>query len=106
MGSNRVHIDLDPATVDAAPATSALLPLARAGPGQDNPLLRRRRVQAGMPGKSCVMRTDPAETGRQPGADTAGDAERRGEQQSWWGRWCAWLPFLVKPLRRGILIFI
>ena len=52
------------------------------------------------------MRTDPAETGRQPGADTAGDAERRGEQQSLWRRWRAWLPFLVKPLRRGILIFI
>ncbi|HEY7433004.1 MAG TPA: lysylphosphatidylglycerol synthase transmembrane domain-containing protein [Streptosporangiaceae bacterium] len=52
------------------------------------------------------MRTDPAETGRQPGADTAGDAERRGERQSLWRRWRAWLPFVVKPLRRGILIFI
>ena len=52
------------------------------------------------------MRTDPAETGRQPGTDTAGDAERRGNRQSWWRRWRAWLPFLVKPLRRGILIFI
>jgi len=52
------------------------------------------------------MRTDPAETGRQPGADTAGDAERRGERQSLWRRWRAWLPFVAKPLRRGIVIFI
>ena len=52
------------------------------------------------------MRTDPAETGRQPGADTAGDAERRGEQQSLWRRWRAWLPLVAKPLRRGVVIFI
>src|SRR5215472_19091663 len=52
------------------------------------------------------MRTDPAETGRQPGADTTGDAERRGERRSLWRRWRAWLPFVAKPLRRGIVIFI
>ena len=48
------------------------------------------------------MRTDPAETGRQPSTDTTGDTER----QSLWRRWLAWLPFLVKPLRRGIVILI
>src|SRR5689334_7807560 len=52
------------------------------------------------------MRTDPAETGRQPGADTTGDTEPRGDKHSLWRRWRAWLPFMVKPLRRGILIFI
>ncbi len=52
------------------------------------------------------MRTDPAQAGRKPGADAAAGSERRGEQQSWWRRWRAWLPFMVKPLRGGILIFI
>src|SRR6266436_10241799 len=64
------------------------------------------------------MRTDPAKAGRKPGADAAGDSERRGERQSargakgakgakgWWRRWRSWLPFVLKPLRRGIVIFV
>jgi len=58
------------------------------------------------------MRTDPAETGRTPGADAAGDSERqgergeRGERLSLWRRWRAWLPFVARPLRHGIVIFI
>jgi hypothetical protein len=70
------------------------------------------------------MRTDPAKAGRKPG-DDADDAderqdqqqderqgkrqerhdERPGERLSWWRRWRSWLPFVVKPLRRGIVIF-
>ena len=59
------------------------------------------------------MRTDPAKAGRKPGEDAA-DAderqgerqdERRGERPSWWRRWRSWLPFVLKPLRRGIVIF-
>ena len=59
------------------------------------------------------MRTDPAKAGRKPGDDDA-DAderqdqrqdERQGERLSWWRRWRSWLPFVLKPLRRGIVIF-
>jgi uncharacterized protein (TIRG00374 family) len=72
------------------------------------------------------MRTDPVKPGQEPGDDTAADSERRGERpgqperegqqapegakrlkgpKGWWQRWRGWLPFLVKPLRRGIVIF-
>jgi len=55
------------------------------------------------------MRTDPAKAGRKPGDDAAGadeqENEQRGERQSWWRRWRSWLPFVLKPLRRGIVIF-
>jgi uncharacterized protein (TIRG00374 family) len=55
------------------------------------------------------MRTDPAKAGRKPGDDAAGaseqQSERRGERQGWWRRWRSWLPFVLKPLRRGIVIF-
>src|SRR3984893_402818 len=59
------------------------------------------------------MRTDPAKAGRKPGDDAADAKEEhgehhgelRGEQQSWWRRWRTWLPFVLKPLRRGIVIF-
>ena len=65
------------------------------------------------------MRTDPAKAGRKPGEDAAADSaderqderqgerqdERRGERLSWWRRWRSWLPFVLKPLRRGIVIF-
>jgi uncharacterized protein (TIRG00374 family) len=67
------------------------------------------------------MRTDPAKAGRKPGED-ADDADKRQDQQqderqgerqdggrgerlSWWRRWRSWLPFVLKPLRRGIVIF-
>ena len=67
------------------------------------------------------MRTDPAKAGRKPGGDADDADERqdqqqderqgerqdggRGERLSWWRRWRTWLPFVVKPLRRGIVIF-
>src|SRR6266568_749571 len=54
------------------------------------------------------MRTDPAKAGRKPGEDAAAgerQGERRGERLSWWRRWRSWLPFVLKPLRRGIVIF-
>ena len=75
------------------------------------------------------MRTDPAKAGRKPldgGDDAAAGSERRGEARGaqgtegpqeaksatsatgstgWWRRWRSWLPFVVKPLRRGIVIF-
>ena len=47
------------------------------------------------------MRTDPVKADRKPEDDTAAGSERRG----WWRRGRSWLPFVVKPLRRGILIF-
>jgi uncharacterized protein (TIRG00374 family) len=38
-----------------------------------------------------------------PAADH-GDA--KGPVRSWWRRWRTWLPFIVKPLRRGVLFFV
>jgi len=49
-----------------------------------------------------VMRTDPAKADRRP---DAGIETSRGWHR-WWRRWRSWLPFLVKPLRRGIVLFI
>ena len=75
------------------------------------------------------MRTDPAEAGRKPGDGLAAASEQASEQASdqadqanqqpnqqasdqaggelrgKWRRWRTWLPFLVKPLRRGIILF-
>jgi uncharacterized protein (TIRG00374 family) len=48
------------------------------------------------------MRTDPAKADREPGADT----DASGMWRRWWRRWRTWLPFLVKPLRRGIVLFV
>ena len=48
------------------------------------------------------MGTDPAKAGWKP--DTGIEASRG--RRSWWRRWRTWLPFLVKPLRRGIVLFI
>src|SRR5882672_10785290 len=68
-------------------------------------------------GNGGVMRTDPAKAGRKPGEDAADaderqderqdeqQGERRGKRLSWWRRWRSWLPFVLKPLRRGIVIF-
>jgi uncharacterized protein (TIRG00374 family) len=47
------------------------------------------------------MRTDPAHAGRKPGDDPPEGQQRRGS----WRKWRTWLPFLVKPLRRGIILF-
>jgi hypothetical protein len=44
------------------------------------------------------MRTDRAPPAGEPGAPEGPKATIRG-------RWRSWLPFLVKPLRRGVLIF-
>ena len=53
------------------------------------------------------MRTDPVKADRKPEDDTAAGSERRGDlgKLGWWRRGRSWLPFVVKPLRRGILIF-
>src|ERR1017187_3966109 len=48
------------------------------------------------------MGTDPAKAGWKPDTGIEGSRGRR----SWWRRWRTWLPFLVKPLRRGIVLFI
>jgi uncharacterized protein (TIRG00374 family) len=48
------------------------------------------------------MRTDPAKADRKPGSDTGASGTWRG----WWRGWRTWLPFLVKPLRRGIVLFV
>jgi uncharacterized protein (TIRG00374 family) len=45
------------------------------------------------------MRTDRARPGQHPGAGPS-------PRDTWRSRWRVWLPFLVKPLRRGILIFV
>jgi len=47
------------------------------------------------------MRTDPAQAGRKPGDDPPEGRKRRGS----WRKWRTWLPLLVKPLRRGIILF-
>ncbi len=55
------------------------------------------------------MRIDPVKAGRKPGddgGDAGGGSEQRGWWRGWWRRLRGWLPFLVKPLRRGIVIFI
>ena len=46
------------------------------------------------------MRTDRAQANGEPPGPPA--AQRRG----WFRRLRTWLPFLVKPLRRGVVIFI
>ena len=35
----------------------------------------------------------------------AADGRWRGWWRRWWRRWRSWLPFVVKPLRRGVVIF-
>ena len=78
------------------------------------------------------MRTDPAKAGRKPGDGPAEASEQASPQaddqanraggqaasersrpatsqaatRGRWRRWRTWLPFLVKPLRRGIILFI
>src|SRR2546423_4355380 len=59
------------------------------------------------------MRTDPAKAGRKPGDGPAGASKQASEQanekasepRGKWRRWRTWLPFVVKPLRRGIILF-
>ena len=58
------------------------------------------------------MRTDPAKGSRKPGDDTAADSDqhqgRPGAQgaSGWRRRWRSWLPHVLKPLRRGVVIFV
>jgi uncharacterized protein (TIRG00374 family) len=56
------------------------------------------------------MRTDPVKAGRKPGDDAAtaseGQDERRGWWRGWWRSWRSWLPFVVKPVRRGIVLLL
>ncbi|HET9974818.1 MAG TPA: YbhN family protein, partial [Streptosporangiaceae bacterium] len=52
------------------------------------------------------MRTDPAKAGQRPSGGPAAQATTPGSEVGGkWRRWRAWLPFLVKPLRRGIILF-
>jgi uncharacterized protein (TIRG00374 family) len=48
------------------------------------------------------MRTDPAKAGRKPGDGPPEGRKPRGS----WRKWRTWLPFVVKPLRRGIVLFV
>jgi uncharacterized protein (TIRG00374 family) len=56
------------------------------------------------------MRTDPVKAGRKPGDDAAtasqGQDKRRGGWRGWWRSWRSWLPFVVKPVRRGIVLLL
>jgi hypothetical protein len=71
------------------------------------------------------MHTDPVEAGR-----TSGEGESPGQEHGqkraqtqldppppdqtqldpprlrWWRRWRTWLPFVIKPLRRGIVLIL
>jgi uncharacterized protein (TIRG00374 family) len=53
------------------------------------------------------MRTDPVQAGEKPDDE---DADAGSEQRGWWHslqrRARSWLPFIIKPLRRGVLIFV
>jgi uncharacterized protein (TIRG00374 family) len=56
------------------------------------------------------MRAEPVKGGRKRGEGTATDGGQSGQpgepqHQTGWQRWRSWLPFLLKPLRRGILLF-
>jgi uncharacterized protein (TIRG00374 family) len=48
------------------------------------------------------MRIERPRRGRKPEPDAAPDGVAQGR----WRLWRGWLPFLVKPLRRGIVIFV
>jgi len=48
------------------------------------------------------MRTEQPRANGEPGRDAAPESAWRGR----WQRWRTWLPFLLTPLRRGVLIFI
>ena len=48
------------------------------------------------------MRTDQAPADQQPDADPGS----RGSWRGWWRQWRQWLPFVLTPLRRGIVIFV
>src|SRR3984957_15877037 len=64
------------------------------------------------------MPIDPVKADRKPGDDaaaaSAGPGEGPGERQrkrrggwgGWWRRWRSWLPFVVKPLRRGVILLL
>jgi uncharacterized protein (TIRG00374 family) len=48
------------------------------------------------------MRTERPQANGEPGRDAAPDSAWRNR----WQRWRTWLPFVLTPLRRGVLIFI
>jgi hypothetical protein len=48
------------------------------------------------------MRTQRLQDSREPGQDAAPQSAWRSR----WRRWRGWLPFLVKPLRCGIVVFV
>jgi uncharacterized protein (TIRG00374 family) len=51
------------------------------------------------------MRTDPVKADGKPQDDPAAGSEQPRGKPGWWRRGRSWLPFVVKPLRRGIIIF-
>jgi uncharacterized protein (TIRG00374 family) len=55
-------------------------------------------VPAGLLGSKRHMPTDPGPAEREPGPGP-------GPRHGWRLWWRTWLPFLVKPLRRGVVIF-
>src|ERR1700722_2437588 len=52
-----------------------------------------------MTGSTCLMRTEPARAGRKPGDDGDGRTTRRSRLR-------LWLPVVIRPLRRTVLLFI
>jgi uncharacterized protein (TIRG00374 family) len=52
------------------------------------------------------MRTEPAKAGGKPGDDGEASPTRLRRWRNWLRRWRTWLPFVVKPLRRGIVLFV
>src|SRR5580700_10069744 len=96
MGSNSVHITR---AVCAASATTAPFPEFRSQDNvPDGPGFRPGGVRAPEPGRSTAMPTDRAPADGEPAAREDPKAPMRGS-------WRSWLPFVVKPLRRGIVIF-
>jgi uncharacterized protein (TIRG00374 family) len=77
-------------------------------PGEDAG--RKPGEDAGRKPGEDAGRKPGEDAGRKPGEDAGADGERRGERgtrraKRWWRRWRSWLPFVVKPLRHGIVIF-
>jgi uncharacterized protein (TIRG00374 family) len=52
------------------------------------------------------MRTDRTEPGQESGEPGADSGPRARWRRSWRRSWRSWRPFILKPLRRGVLIFI
>ena len=72
----------------------------RAGPGESRPVANGEPVNGEPVGTERVEQAEQTEqTGSEPGS-----AENRSRGR--WHRLRAWFPFLVKPVRRVVLIFV